>query len=328
MADSKRGKFVVSKVTPITEVINKTITEIPESDLCFQEEGHIIQFEYKKPEYEKSEVKPGLYILTMTPGGVKQEKTEFKSHKLLETVDNTAAIIKEAKNFFAKLDVYRELEQPMKRGVLAFSAPGMGKSTAISKIAVDMLAEDPGTVVFNWPTSAVDAEDVSKFLSVQSEFTKECTRMILIIEDIGGGERDDHSPKAATSGLLNLLDGIDVTFKLPTFIIATTNHPENLVEALADRPGRFDLKIEFKAPNETERIALAEFIAKRKLTDEEKEAFKSKSAEKFSIAHIKEVIIRSRLHDKTIMEVISELAAASKEFKKGYEEEKTMGINW
>jgi ATP-dependent 26S proteasome regulatory subunit len=125
-----------------------------------------------------------------------------------------------------------------------------------------------------------------------------------------------------TAGLLNLLDGVDVTFKLPTFIVATTNFPENLLESLADRPGRFDLMIELNPPSVAEKIALLEFIAKREASAEEKDALAGKGTENFSIAHIKEIVVRSRLHDKTIPVVIKELVDHSKKFKRNFEKER------
>lgn len=325
MSDDKKGFFKLRKVTQFKEL--SVDMEIPESDLCFQNDDVIAQFEYIKPEEEeKFEIEPGTYTLVNSNAGVRPAKTELRSYNLLTSIDNTSKIIKEAEIFFNKLDVYRELEQPMKRAVLMASKPGMGKTASISQICNTFVKTDPGTVVFNWPSSDVDADDVSKFLSVASEYTKECTRLLLIIEDIGDSSSDEYRGRNSSAGLLNLLDGVGVAFKLPTFILATTNHPEQMVEALADRPGRFDLKIDLSPPNYIERVALAEFIAKRPLSEEEKQAFGTKGAENFSIAHIKEVIIRSRLHDKSYQDVINELVAHSKRFKEGFEDPKTVSL--
>src|SRR5690606_31658097 len=159
-------------------------------------------------------------------------------------------IFKEARTFFSRLHVYEKLNRPKKRSVLLYSAPGMGKTSAIEKFCHDAINEDAGTVVLVWPTSEIEPDSVARFLSQSSEYNDKCTRLILIIEDIGGGEREgSHSRSGVTSGLLNLLDGVGLTFRLPTFIIATTNHPENLLSSLANRPGRFDLMAELQAPS-------------------------------------------------------------------------------
>jgi ATP-dependent 26S proteasome regulatory subunit len=119
---------------------------------------------------------------------------------------------------------------------------------------------------------------------------------------------------------LNLLDGIGVTFKLPTFIVATTNHPEALLQALADRPGRFDLLIKLNPPTHEEKIRLLTFISKRELSDEEKECIGRKGTEEFSDAHLEEIAVRSLLHDKSYSVVVQEMIEHSKLFKKNFEE--------
>lgn len=202
-------------------------------------------------------------------------------------------------------------------------------TATITQYCMHAIEEDKGTVVLVWPTSQIDSGDVLEFLSKNSIYTKDCTRVILIIEDIGGGEREGSgSTRSVDSSLLDLLDGLQITFKLPTLIIATTNYPQNLLSALADRPGRFDLIMALKAPSYLEKLELTAHIAKRELSDEEKEAFRSPGCEGFSVAHLKEVVIRSRLHKKTIKETITQLIDHRKKFNNNFEENKgSVGFN-
>jgi ATP-dependent 26S proteasome regulatory subunit len=236
----------------------------------------------------------------------------------------------EAKKFFSRLHVYEKLQRPKKRGVLLYSAPGMGKTSSIEKVCSDLMAEDAGTVIIVWPTSEIEADDIVKLLSTNSRYNAACTRMVLIIEDIGGGERESHrSNTAVDSGLLNLLDGVGVVFQLPTFIIATTNHPENLLASLADRPGRFDLMLKLQPPSHPEKIALMEFICKRDLLDDEKACLAMKGSEEFSVAHLEEIAVRAELDDKTHAQVVEEMINHTKLFKKDFEEKnKTMGMGF
>lgn len=316
------GKFVHIKTTSFKDLIEGNVKEMPESDLCFQNEGSIVQFKYEKPEVEhKFEIEPGTYSLAETNVGVRPMKVELRSRDLLETIDNTSRIMKEARLFFSRLHVYEEVNRPKKRATLLYSRPGLGKTSAITKLCADFIKEDPGTVVFNWPTSDVSADAVNRFLSMASEYHKSATRLILIIEDIGGGEQEN-ARGGVPSGLLNLLDGVDVVFKLPTFIIATTNHPENLLESLADRPGRFDLMQELMPPSVDEKCQLLKFLTKREATAEERAALAQKGAEDFSIAHLEEIVIRGKLHDKTVPEVVKEMIEHSKKYKRGFEKEK------
>ena len=322
MSDKPEGKFLLKRKTSFSEISNGFCLELPESDLCFQDGQNIYQFKFEKNEESRSyEIKPGTYIFTETSIGLELKDIEFKKRDLLETVTNTSKIIKEARLFFNKLHVYDKLNRPKKRGVLLYSSPGMGKTSAIEKVCNDLIAEDAGTVVAVWPTSDIDADQIVKLLGVRSQYTKECTRMVLVIEDIGGGESEyRRSSNSVDSGLLNLLDGVGVVFRLPTFIIATTNHPENLLSSLADRPGRFDLMMKLQPPSHSEKIKLMEFICRRELSVEEQECLGKKGTEDFSIAHLEEIAVRAELHDKTHMQVVDELIKHKELFNKDFDD--------
>lgn len=329
---SNEGKFILKKKTSFQALkdFSPGQIELPESDLCFQDTENIYQFKFEKEEDSRMhEISPGTFVMSETNAGLALKKLEFKKRSLLETASNTSAIIKEANTFFSRLNVYEKLNRPKKRGVLLYSAPGLGKTSAIEKVCLDLIDQDKGTVVMVWPTSEIEADSIVKFLTTNSKYKPECTRLVLIIEDIGGGESHRHrSHGGVDSGLLNLLDGVGVVFKLPTFIIATTNHPESLLASLADRPGRFDLMMKLAPPSHAEKIQLMEFISKRSLTDEEKEALGKKGTENFSIAHLEEIAVRAELHDKTYPQVIKEIVDHQELFKQDFEDKKNMGIGF
>lgn len=318
------GKFILKKKTSFKDMAAGTENELPESDLCFQDGEFVYQYKFEEPEDDSThEIEPGSFVLAKSMGGLVLKKLEFKPRTLLETASNTARIMKEAGVFFNKLHVYEKLGRPKKRGVLLFSAPGMGKTSAIEKVCSDLMAEDSGTVVIVWPTSEIDADQIVKLLSTNSRYKDTCTRMILVIEDIGGGEREGHTSRSGVdSGLLNLLDGIGVIFQLPTFIIATTNHPENLLASLADRPGRFDLMMKLQPPSHQEKIALMKFICRRDLTADEETCLGVKGSEEFSIAHLEEIAVRAELHDKAHAVVVDELIKHKELFKRDFEDKK------
>ncbi len=325
------GKFILKKKTAFKDMAAGLEQELPESDLCFQDQEYVYQYKFEKPEDESThEIEPGSFVLSETMAGLALKKLDFKPRNLLETATNTAKIMKEAQTFFSRLHIYDKLGRPKKRGVLLFSSPGMGKTSAIEKVCSDLMKEDPGTVVVVWPTSEIEADKIVKLLSTNSRYNEKCTRMVLIIEDIGGGERESHrSNSAVDSGLLNLLDGVGVVFRLPTFIIATTNHPENLLASLADRPGRFDLMLKLQPPTHPEKIALMKFICKRDLTDAEQACLGVKGSEEFSIAHLEEIAVRAELHDKSHAEVVDELIKHKELFKRDFEERsKRMGMGF
>lgn len=303
-------------------------TTLPKSDLALQSEDTLFQFKFIKSnkKEKKKIIKPGIFMMKYMNGVLGLTGIELGKKRLLLNVVNSKSIIDEATRFFSNLHVYEQLERQKKRGVLIYSAPGMGKSSTIAHFSSEAVQEDSGTVVIVWPTSKVDADDVTDLLASSTKFSKKATRLILILEDIGGSEHEgSSSSRGVDSGILNLLDGVSVAFKLPTFIVATTNHPENLLASLADRPGRFDLMLELKPPAYPERIELLEFISKRQLSDEEKTLFKGKECDVLSIAHLDEIVVRSLLHNKTLKQTLREILDHKKNVTEAFEKARKEG---
>ena len=326
----KESGFHIKKISNLKEVANGADTFIPESDLSIQVDEFLLQYDYKRNDNQKNiVVKPGSYNLAKGPMGIEIVPMEFVQKELLTSITNTRKILNEAEIFFNNLHVYDELEQPKKRGVLLYGIPGCGKSTSIVQVAKDLKVKDPGAVIINWPTAELEASAVFKFFTSFSEYSQECTKLILVVEDLGGGSHEGYSRRdEVSSSLLNLLDGINNVFKIPTLILMTSNHPENLMDSLAQRPGRIDLALEIGCPTYDERINLVEFLAKRSLTEEEKNSLNgsvNKGAENFSIAHLQEIVIRSRLHNKTIAVVVKELIDYANLFKKDFQKPKKAG---
>lgn len=329
--EEDEGHFVVRRTGQIKDF--KEGTEIPESDLFHVDaDGNYFQAEYIEPDEEedkKYEAKPGTYNLGWKGNTLALNKMEMRKRKLLTSYDNTKQIMNEAELFFKKVDegIYKKLEKDPKRAILLYSEPGFGKTSAISQVCENFINEDGKTIVINWPTSEVRSSEAKRFMTRICYEANECSRLVFVIEDIGGGEKEHYGgERAVDSSLLDLLDGTDVTFPIPTFIIATTNHPANLLDALADRPGRFDELIELEPPTVPERIELVEFMAKRDLTDEEKASLEK--ADGFSVAHLNEIVIRSLLKDKTYAEVVEEMLIYREKFKKQFEkpQKRKMGL--
>jgi SpoVK/Ycf46/Vps4 family AAA+-type ATPase len=328
----KEGKFIARKVTKIADLVEGT--EIPESDLLIKNADTVVQFEYIEPIKEKNlkyKAEPGFYNIGFKGQKLALNPLEMRTRRLLTSYDNTKQILAEANIFFSNIDELKALQEDneflgsdLKRAILLYSPPGYGKTSAITQSAQNLVKEDPKTIVINWPTSEIRSSDVNRFMS-KIDYA-DCSRLVFIIEDIGGGEKEDHhgSERAIDSSLLNLLDGVDNVFTIPTFIIATTNHPGSLLDALADRPGRFDEYVELDPPSYEQRVELIEFIGKRKITDEEKAALKT--ADDFSPAHLAEVVKRVILKKKTFLEVIKDMTEHRVKVSKRFEERKKKGV--
>lgn len=320
--EKENSKFNVKKITLLQDIIHGNVKEIKESDLTIQTDSHLIQFEYKEVEDSrpKYKIKPGCFSMSNTNMGVILEKFKLKEYNLLKTIDNTSTIINEKNKFFDKLDVYKELKKDPKRAILLCSPPGVGKSSAINEVCKNLL-KDEGTVVIIWDTSSLNASDVNKFFLNRSVFDEKVKRMAIIIEDIEGGtlDEDEYRPRSSGSSMLNFLDGVGNPFKgVPTFIIATTNNPEKSVGALIDRPGRFDKVIEMKTPNKKESKELLAFILDRKLEEKEEASAEKASENEFSIAHLQEAVVRSKIDDISVCEAIDQLISHKKRFKEAF----------
>lgn len=321
--------FKLIKKTLFKDIADGKEDTLPESDLCFHNEQYIFQYKLEENDsnIKKLLIKPGIFSAVRSDAGVILVATELRNRPLLKNISNTTKILAEANVFFDRLEVYERLGRPKKRAILLYSKPGLGKTSAICDFSTTMVEKDKGTVIVNWPTSEVEPEEMSRLLSMRSEYAAECTKLVLIMEDIGGGEFEREGRKFdVNSSLLNLLDGVNVAFKIPTFIIATTNYPENLLSSLADRPGRFDMMLKLEYPSSDERRELLSFILKRGLSDEENEAIVSKGTETMSIAHVEEIAVRAELHGKTIKQVVTELVEHQKMFNSSFTKRNSIGM--
>lgn len=326
------NKFVVKKITSLKDLQEGRATQIPESDITIQTESHIIQLKHQENDLagSKIDIKPGSFSIEEGSFGTSLKSFELRKYDLLPSIDNTSVILNEADKFFNRLSVYKELEREPKRAILLCSIPGVGKTSAINEVCNNFLKSDSGTCVVVWDTTDVSSSAINKFFLKRSVFSPKVTRLILVIEDIGGGTSEDYfGPRGTDSSLLNLLDGVGNPFKgVPTFILATTNNPEQSVGALIDRPGRFDKVIELKTPSKKECEELLIFISKNKKTNDLKQAAELAAQNNFSIAHLQEIVVRSRLDDTSFLEVTKQLVEHKKKFQNAFQNTKKMGIGY
>jgi hypothetical protein len=198
-----------------------------------------------------------------------------------------------------------------------------GKSTAITKVANKYTADGKTSVII-WHTDKFEAYQVKDFIKSFEYVGVE--KIILIAEDIGGIEVEAAKMKSDSS-LLSLLDNQEKTFKIPTFILATTNYPANFMGNLTNRPNRFDDKIEVGYPTSEQRSALLQFFGKEMATENALKSIATNKAKEFSPAHIREVVIRAKIYDKTLDEVIIEMIQEIENYKNLFEKSTRMGFD-
>jgi ATP-dependent 26S proteasome regulatory subunit len=305
-------------------------TKLDESDFSLvTSDDSFIQFEYVEGDEDTSvkkyAVKSGLYTITVQNQQMVLKDAVFSEDRLLNEYVVTKDITDKINTFFDKVSVYKQYGIFPKRGILLYGSPGAGKSVAISKICNEY-AKQEDTIVVIWPSDKLEAKHVKDFLKSFDYDTHKVKKIILVIEDLGGVEQSGNV-RASESSLLSLLDNVDGTFSIPTMIVATTNFPESFLENLTDRPQRFDDVMEVKRPSAAFRSKFLEFFSQGAASESALALIQEKKYDVFSVAHIKEIVIRSAIYNIDLSQAIEQVLAQSSKSKKGFSNQKTMGFN-
>lgn len=322
--------FKLKHVNKINEMADKFAkgdeVVVNTSDLSIQNEEYFLQFELIRDEASKIkiELKSGVFNIERSPAGLIFVPMELQEAPMLETSKAYQDIEKEFDNFFDRLDVYDELGILKKRGVLLFGPAGTGKTSNTAK-SLRKLKSQGDTAIVMWNASSIRSDEVLTLFSTGIEYNPSVKKLVVVIEDIGMGVEGYGGPKEIDRSLLNLLDGANSVVQVPTFMVATTNYAHNLPEPLV-RPGRFDAWIEVGVPSANERVKLVEFFIKSELTDSDRNAIEGKDLNDFSIAHIKELVLRTKRDGKSYAEVIKELKTLKDKFNKGFDDKKGTGL--
>lgn len=309
--------FKVKKITELQKTDDNTF--IPKSDLSFvTNDDKLIQFDYvAKENDDQVVVKAGTHTIESNFGELKLKPTSFLEETSLDEYINTKDISGKIDKFFGKIAIYEKYGIFPKRGILLYGPPGAGKSFVISKVCREYTKRND-TVVIIWDTASIRASGVLSLLRML-KYDDAVKRMILVVEDIGGVEVDVNPQKFVESSLLTLLDNSTKSFKIPTLIIATTNFPQHLLDNLTNRPQRFDDLIEVKRPSADFRARFLDFFSKGSAPEHIKELIVQKKYDVFSVAHIKEIIIRSEIYELpyevALEQVYGQTQKVAKEFK-------------
>lgn len=178
-------------------------------------------------------------------------------------------------------DLCKKYNVPWRRGILIAGVPGTGK-TQLGRVLCNVLE---GVTVI-WATSKAihDASRVKTLFEIARKFAPS----LIVMEDIDFfGHDREFITNPIVGELLTQLDGSSPNDGV--FVLATTNRPQLLDRALADRPSRFDIKLIFETPALEERKKMVELFATGKTFDVPLE-YIATSTDKFTGSHIKEAI--------------------------------------
>jgi ATP-dependent Clp protease adapter protein ClpS len=188
-------------------------------------------------------------------------------------------------NFVQQREKLRQLGQSTRKGILLYGPPGTGKTHTIRYLASNL----PGHT-----TLIITAAQV-ELLRAYTNLARLLQPAMVIIEDVDliATDRETMGPceESMLNMLLNEMDGLkedaDILFVL------TTNRPEQLEGALADRPGRVDQAIEIPLPDDTGRRKLVQLYGKALRLDETLIDEAVRRTQGVSAAFIKELMRRT-----------------------------------
>lgn len=143
------------------------------------------------------------------------------------------------------------------RNTLLISPPGMAKSTLFRAISCQL--EGFATRIWCTGKSITSPYDVTCLFQT----ARELGPCVIFIEDMDlfGGDRDESVDSVVLNEFLSCLDG--QVENSGVVILASTNDFRSMDEALINRPGRFDVKIEIPLPTKEERHQLMQTFLNR-----------------------------------------------------------------
>jgi AAA+ superfamily predicted ATPase len=200
------------------------------------------------------------------------------------THEQRASLDRNIVKFIDNIELFEAKNLPTSRGCLVTGPPGTGKTLTCSAI----MNQVESTIIY------ITSEDIRERGQIADlyDIARKVSPTIMVVEDIdtlGGIDRTKGGDHPILGEFLNCLAGVESNGGVIT--IATTNYPEYLDKALVDRPGRFDLRIDFGLPDEK----LRKYILQKYLSsfNHQKIDLKPlvKDTEGMTGAHLKEMVM-------------------------------------
>jgi hypothetical protein len=204
--------------------------------------------------------------------------------------------------------------QHLKRGILLYGPPGTGKTHTVRHL----LSRSAGT------TAILLSGNTLGLVKEAAQIARVMEPAIVVLEDcdLVAEDRDMvDSPDSMLFELLEALDGLDGDADV-TFVM-TTNRPDLLERALAQRPGRIDLAVEIPLPDWDARRSLFALYARDIGFSAEALEIAAERAEGVTASFAKELIRRAVLtaaiaqrppSDADLLEALDELLSDQDSF--------------
>ena len=247
------------------------------------------------------------YNLGLVPKFIKE--VEFDTSSIILPPHIIEEVHSNIINIISKSEEYKKEGIPTKRGVLLEGPPGAGKTTLLKYI--NALLQGKATFIYITDGVIEQSKDIGDIF----DFAREYQPTVLDFEDIDiiGAARESYKSNF-TAELLGQLDGLEILNEFA--IVATTNHPDMIDDALKNRPNRFDRRLKIELPDADGRFKLLSLFLKNIKLDLTTDEILNivNNTKNFSGAILKELIITAQIQsfkDKTPITVNSVLDAIS-----------------
>jgi ATP-dependent 26S proteasome regulatory subunit len=189
--------------------------------------------------------------------------------------------------FFAHRERLRDLEMPLKKGLLFYGPPGTGKTLTIRYLAGAL--KDHTTLL----VTAGEMGALAEYMAL----ARLLSPAMVVIEDVDLIARTRENLEVVQESLLNrLLNEMDgLRENTQVLFVLTTNRVEALEAALAGRPGRIDQAIEFPLPDAPSRRRLFDLYRRKLAIPSDVMSRAIERTEGMSAAFIKELVRRVAL---------------------------------
>jgi len=241
-----------------------------------------------------SHLPPAIYMLSMDGNGViYYNKTRVLTDTLIELDDSAALrVISGIETFWESKKKFDKFGILFKRGILMWGPAGSGKTATVNMLMNDLVGRGGMVVIVQSPGVAI--RGLHELRRIEPD-----RPIIIVLEDI-----EEMIDNHGEHGLLGLLDGEHQVSNV--VVLATTNYPERLGERIINRPSRFDEVILVDMPSAAARMRYLKHVLKDTVPEEELKEWVA-ATDKFSIAHLRELIVATQCLGRPYAEVIDRL---------------------